>query len=478
MSKVAKNLKRFRVVKNMTQDQLAEKLFVSRQTVSGWENDRTQPDIDMLCKISDVLEVPVEDLIYGEKRFATAEDNLRSRKKILTIVFSVMASVLTGVGLIFIFVTWWSEMPDALKGILAFIPMLTGQGAALYTYLKRRESVAWREGASILWCAGVTATVALVNTVFEIEAGFINCLLVDLLMYLPVIYFMDVASPLIVYYGGIITFNFYMAEIGYGIVPVIISFVLFAAGLGYVIKNIRRKEDPRHLYTVWISVIAGAFILMFNVPAFRDEFNVVLCALTAYFISIYLCDKNNNWSLPFAPFGISGLGAASVSAVYFCDSDVVSGRPPVYMTVVLLVFVIGAIAAGLATGFRILKTNRLKLVCIIFSIINVVLQLIGSSIYGNKNGFIYVLVILTSLSVVVCQLIDGVISGKFFLLNSGLICASVIVALLIYKLIDIDFLATGVMLLAFGLVLFLVNFLLARKMKIPEGEGAENEKQK
>ena len=477
MAKVAKNLKKFRVAKNLTQNELAEKLFVTRQTVSGWENDRTQPDVEMLCKISEVLEVSVEDLIYGEKRYATDEENLRSRKKILTIVFSVMASVLTGVGLIFIFVTWWSEMPDALKGILAFIPMLTGQGAAVYTYLKRRESVAWREGASILWCAGVTATVALVNTVFEIEAGFVNCLIVDLLMYLLVIYFMDVASPLIVYYGGIITFNYYMAEIGYGIVPVIISFVFFAAGLGYVIKNIRRKEDPRHLYTVWISVIAGAFILIFNVPVFETELNIALCALTAYFISIYLGDKYNNWSMPFAPLGILGLGTTSVSAVYLCDSDIISGKPPVYMTVVLSVFVVCMIAAGLVSGFRILKNNRLKLVCIILSIINVILQITGFAIYGNKNGLIYALVVITSLSVVVCQLIDGVISGKFFLLNSGLICTSVIVAYLIYKLIDVDFLATGVMLLAFGLVLFLVNFLLARKMKIPEEEGAENEKQ-
>ena len=68
---IAKNLVNLRKKHNMTQNELAEKLFVTRQTVSGWENDRTQPDVEMLCKISEVLEVSVEDLIYGEKRYAT-----------------------------------------------------------------------------------------------------------------------------------------------------------------------------------------------------------------------------------------------------------------------------------------------------------------------------------------------------------------------------------------------------------------------
>lgn len=478
MSKVAKNLKKFRVVKNMTQDQLAEKLFVSRQTVSGWENDRTQPDVDTLCRISEVLEVPVEDLIYGEKRFATAEESLRNRKKLLMIVFAVMASVLTGVGLILIFVTWWSVMPDAVKGILAFIPMLTGQGAAVFTYLKRRDSAPWREGAAILWCTGVTATVALVNAVFDIDAGFSNCLLADLLMCLPVIYFMDAVSPLVVYYAGTVTFNFYIDNYTNSVVPVIIGFVLFAAGLVYVIKNKGRKEDPRHIYTVWISVIAGFFMLLFNVPLFDDELNIVLCSLTAYFISIYLADKNNDRSMPFGHLGMLGLGASSVFAVFLCDGDAVSGRPTGHMTVSMIVFVVAVIVSGMISAFRTLKANRSRLICIIFSIVNVVMQIIGAAAYGNENGIVYVIVIMLSFGVVVCQVVEGVTSGRFMLMNTGLIGAAAIIGYLVYRLIDVDFLATGIMLLVFGLVLFTVNFLLSRKMKNTVGEAVENEKQK
>lgn len=55
----------------MTQDQLAEQLNVTRQAVSSWENGRTEPDIETLQKISEVLNVTVEELIYGEKKTIT-----------------------------------------------------------------------------------------------------------------------------------------------------------------------------------------------------------------------------------------------------------------------------------------------------------------------------------------------------------------------------------------------------------------------
>ena len=42
---ISKNIKRLRQQAGLTQEQMAEKLFVTRQTVSLWENSKTQPDI-------------------------------------------------------------------------------------------------------------------------------------------------------------------------------------------------------------------------------------------------------------------------------------------------------------------------------------------------------------------------------------------------------------------------------------------------
>lgn len=49
----------------MTQDELAEKLFVSRQTVSNYETGKSHPDIDTLVKISEIFDTDVNTLIYG-----------------------------------------------------------------------------------------------------------------------------------------------------------------------------------------------------------------------------------------------------------------------------------------------------------------------------------------------------------------------------------------------------------------------------
>ena len=52
-----------RLSKNMTQDDLAKKLNVSRTTVTMWENGKSNPNIHMLKKIAESLDCKVEDLI-------------------------------------------------------------------------------------------------------------------------------------------------------------------------------------------------------------------------------------------------------------------------------------------------------------------------------------------------------------------------------------------------------------------------------
>lgn len=62
-----KNIKKFRERKGLTQENLANELNVTRQAVSNWECEKTQPDIETLNKLSQCLGVSIEELIYGEK---------------------------------------------------------------------------------------------------------------------------------------------------------------------------------------------------------------------------------------------------------------------------------------------------------------------------------------------------------------------------------------------------------------------------
>ena len=76
MSVFSKNLKRFRVAKNMTQEQAAEALGVSTQTVSRWECNTTLPDVTILPKIAALYCVTIDDLY---KETSMAYDNYAQR---------------------------------------------------------------------------------------------------------------------------------------------------------------------------------------------------------------------------------------------------------------------------------------------------------------------------------------------------------------------------------------------------------------
>ena len=49
---LGKRIKEYRNTAQMTQEDLAEKMFVSRQTISNWENDKSYPDIHSLLMLS------------------------------------------------------------------------------------------------------------------------------------------------------------------------------------------------------------------------------------------------------------------------------------------------------------------------------------------------------------------------------------------------------------------------------------------
>lgn len=68
--------------KNMTQQELGEKLFVTNKTVSRWENGNYMPDIDMMQALSKEFNVSINELLSGERLHDTAykdkaEENLK-----------------------------------------------------------------------------------------------------------------------------------------------------------------------------------------------------------------------------------------------------------------------------------------------------------------------------------------------------------------------------------------------------------------
>ena len=75
--KIGAFLKTLRKEKNLTQEQLAERLGVSNRTVSRWETGNNMPDISLLTEISEFYDVSIPELINGERK----SENMREEDK-------------------------------------------------------------------------------------------------------------------------------------------------------------------------------------------------------------------------------------------------------------------------------------------------------------------------------------------------------------------------------------------------------------
>lgn len=59
-------IKKYRTAENLSQEELAEKIYVSRQSVSNWETGKTYPDIRSLLLLGDVFHISLDELVKGD----------------------------------------------------------------------------------------------------------------------------------------------------------------------------------------------------------------------------------------------------------------------------------------------------------------------------------------------------------------------------------------------------------------------------
>ncbi len=101
---IGSQIKKYRVDKSLSQEELAEKVYVSRQTISNWENEKSYPDIHSLLLLSSVFEISLDQLIKGDiedMRREIREDDMKSWN-ILSSVFAVLmlAMIITPIPLL------------------------------------------------------------------------------------------------------------------------------------------------------------------------------------------------------------------------------------------------------------------------------------------------------------------------------------------------------------------------------------------
>lgn len=74
----SKQLKKYRELKKFSQEELAEKIYVTRQTISKWENEKSYPDIHNLIALSLLFDISLDELIKGDVEKMEQKSNLKT----------------------------------------------------------------------------------------------------------------------------------------------------------------------------------------------------------------------------------------------------------------------------------------------------------------------------------------------------------------------------------------------------------------
>lgn len=150
---LGKQIKRLRNDFEMSQDTLAERVFVSRQTISNWENDKSYPDVNSLLLLSEVFAVSIDQLIKGDikemKEQIKAEDREQFKKvsRIFTVLF--VAIIVLPVPLIWFLGYAGMGVYAALFVVTMYFAMEVEKKKKQYDIQTYREIIAFDEGKSL-----------------------------------------------------------------------------------------------------------------------------------------------------------------------------------------------------------------------------------------------------------------------------------------------------------------------------------------
>lgn len=84
-------LQKLRKDSGMTQEELSQKLYISRTAVSKWESGRGFPNINALINISKVFNVPIDQLLSGEELLDYAQKDHKTKiNKLFSLIFGIL----------------------------------------------------------------------------------------------------------------------------------------------------------------------------------------------------------------------------------------------------------------------------------------------------------------------------------------------------------------------------------------------------
>lgn len=127
---IGKKLKNARIEAGLTQEKAAEKIDVSRQTISNWENEKSYPDIISVIALSDLYSVSLDELLKGDQKMA---EHLEESTNVVKSNKKLTGAILLNIILMILLIALNMLLPEGTYYlVIVFCVVIMSSSALLY----------------------------------------------------------------------------------------------------------------------------------------------------------------------------------------------------------------------------------------------------------------------------------------------------------------------------------------------------------
>ena len=132
---IGKKLKNARIEAGLTQEKAAEKIDVSRQSISNWENEKSYPDIISVIALSDLYSVSLDELLKGDQKMA---EHLEESTNVVKSNKKLTGAILLNIILMILLIALNMLLPEGTYYlVIVFCVVIMSSSVLLYQIIKR-----------------------------------------------------------------------------------------------------------------------------------------------------------------------------------------------------------------------------------------------------------------------------------------------------------------------------------------------------
>ncbi len=269
----------------------------------------------------------------------------------LLAVFGVIGGALIALGIILLFAHNWDELSRPVRAVVSFLPLLAGQALTAWTLARRKDSLAFREGAGTFLTLAIGACIALIAQTYQIPGNLANFLFTWTILALPIAYLLQATVPAMLYMAGITAWAI-TERVDRGNVH--FYWLLLVLILPYLWSAFRhRPQSPSSVWLAWGASICACIVIppLMIVNGLPGMGLLAYSAmLGAFFLSGATLDQDAaRWKLPFAVVGVVGTVIVMLVMTYtnaweeiWCisDGDLWDVWPNIVLVVALYICVV------------------------------------------------------------------------------------------------------------------------------------------